>query len=165
MGKVSVVSLFSSAWAEAQVKSFASQEHHPALMALLEEQKDRCQLVRINYEDNSAKAFLIKLFMGRLRSQIGEANWDKYFVVRKGITDEIREHIGYLNSRVGYTYLLDSECKIRWAGSGSCEPGEREVLLQGVWRLLNEEQTSAPNKKQTTTPKKKEEKAAAVSAS
>ena len=46
--------------------------------------------------------------------------------------------MGLLNSRVGYVYLLDARCRIRWAGSGRAEGGEREGLVRGVGRLLEE---------------------------
>ncbi len=76
--------------------------------------------------------------MGSLRRRVGQPNWDKYFIVRKGVSDEIRESVGLLNSKVGYTYLVDHHCRIRWAGSGDCQPEEREGLVKGVRRLLEE---------------------------
>ncbi|ORY66363.1 ATP10 protein-domain-containing protein [Pseudomassariella vexata] len=142
-GKVSVVSIFSSTWAENQANTFISPDHNPGLTKVLEENQDRSQLVRVNIEEDGLKAMLIKLFIGGLRKRIGEANWDKYFIVRRGASDEIREGIGLLNGRVGYTYLLDSQCRIRWAGSGLSEDHEREGLVKGLVRLLNEEKKTA----------------------
>lgn len=84
------------------------------------------------------KAWIIQLFAGPLRKQVGKENWDKYFIVRRGISDEIRETIGLLNSKVGYVYLVDKDCRIRWAGSGLAEPEERQGLAKGVQRLLDE---------------------------
>jgi ATPase complex subunit ATP10 len=98
----------------------------------------RAQLVQVNVEEDMLKAWLIRLFMGSLRRRVGKENWDKYFLVRRGITDELREAIGVLNSRVGYTYLVDHQCRIRWAGSGNAEPEEREGLVKGVQRILSE---------------------------
>lgn len=102
----------------------------------MEEDGDLAQVVRINYEDNAGKAWLIKLFMGSLRKQMAEKDWDKYLLVRRGITDDIRESIGLLNSKVGYTYLVDQHCRIRWAGSGTCLPEERESLAKGLRRIV-----------------------------
>ncbi|KAH8197879.1 hypothetical protein TruAng_007978 [Truncatella angustata] len=138
-GKVTVVSLFSGQWAEGQAKSFASAESNPELLSLLDANKGKAQHVRINVEEDRLKAFLIKLFMGNLRKTVGEENWDKYFVVRRGVSEEVREGIGMLNSKVGYVYLLDSECRIRWAGSGYAEDHERTGLVKGLQRLLDEE--------------------------
>jgi ATPase complex subunit ATP10 len=130
-------------WAEDQVKTFTSPEHNPALHELLRGSSSdgRAQLVQINVEEDMLKAWLIRLFAGTLRKKVGKENWDRYFVVRKGITDEMRESIGVLNSKVGYTYLVDHQCRIRWAGSGPAEPGEREGLVKGVQRILSEIET------------------------
>jgi ATPase complex subunit ATP10 len=98
----------------------------------------RAQLVQVNVEEDMLKAWLIRLFMSSLRRRVGKEDWDKYFLVRRGITDEIREAIGVLNSRVEYTYLVDHQCRIRWAGSGNAEPEEREGLVKGVQRILSE---------------------------
>ncbi|KAI1501758.1 ATP10 protein-domain-containing protein [Biscogniauxia marginata] len=138
-GKVSVVTVFSGAWAEGQAKTFASAASNPELARALEEDKDRAQLVRVNIEENWLKAMLIRLFMGSIRRQVGEPNWGRYFVVRKGISDEIRERIGLLNSKVGYVYLLDGDCRIRWAGSGPSEDHERQGLVKGLRKLLDEQ--------------------------
>ncbi|KAI1416019.1 ATP10 protein-domain-containing protein [Hypoxylon sp. FL1857] len=137
-GKISVVSVFSSVWAENQAKTFVAKESNPALESVLEQNKDVAQRIWINVEENTLKAWLIKLFIGGIRSRIGEPNWHRYFVVRRGVSDDIRERIGLLNSSVGYVYLVDSECRIRWAGSGPSEDHEREGLVKGVQRLLDE---------------------------
>ncbi|KAI1208822.1 ATP10 protein-domain-containing protein [Annulohypoxylon truncatum] len=138
-GKISVVSVFSSVWAENQAKTFVDKENNPMLDHLLEQNQDTAQRIWINIEENSLKAFLIKMFIGGIRSRIGERNWHRYFIVRKGVSDEIQESIGLLNKSVGYVYLLDRQCRIRWAGSGPSEDHEREGLAQSVQRLLNEE--------------------------
>ncbi|KAK0730656.1 ATP10 protein-domain-containing protein [Lasiosphaeris hirsuta] len=137
-GRASVVTIFSSTWAEKQAQSFTSAEANPALHAALQGSGGRAQLVQINVEEDTLKAWLIRLFAGSLRRRVGQENWNKYFLVRRGITDEIRESIGVLNSKVGYTYLVDHQCRIRWAGSGHAEPEERTGLVRGVHRLLEE---------------------------
>ncbi|CAM1506764.1 Fc.00g064050.m01.CDS01 [Cosmosporella sp. VM-42] len=137
-GKASIVSIFSSRWAEQQVESFISKTDNPALHEMLAKTGELGQLVNVNYEDNSGKAWLIKFFMGSLRKQYAEKNWNKYFLVRRGITDDIRESIGLLNSKVGYVYLVDQYCRIRWAGSGPSTPEERAGLAKGLERLVEE---------------------------
>ncbi|KAK5990839.1 Mitochondrial ATPase complex subunit ATP10-like protein [Cladobotryum mycophilum] len=138
LGNASVVSIFSSQWAELQANSFISKEANPALHEVLQRSGDTAQLVRINYEDNAGKAWLVRMFMGSLRKKMGEKDWDKYYLVRRGITDEIRESIGLLNSKVGYTYLVDHHCRIRWAGSGPSLEEEKESLSKGLGRLVEE---------------------------
>ena len=137
-GRASVVSVFSSQWAEQQAQSFVSGKENPALHEVLGRCGDAAQLVHVNFEPNAAKAWLIRLFMGGLRRRFPQKDWDKYFLVRRGITDNIRESIGLLNGKVGYTYLVDQHCRIRWASSGGSQPEERESLAKGLDRLVGE---------------------------
>ncbi|KAG5913182.1 hypothetical protein E4U53_004970 [Claviceps sorghi] len=142
-GRASVVSIFSSQWAERQVATFISQESNPALHHVLAESGHLAQVVRVNYEDNKGKAWLIRLFRRWLRNKVAERDWDKYFLVERGITDEIRESIGFLNSKVGYTYLVDHHCRIRWAGSASSHLDENASLAKGLARIVDEIKSDA----------------------
>lgn len=136
-GKATVISIFSSQWAEQQADSFISESANPAVHQVVKESGDLAQIVRVNYEDNAGKAWLIRLFMSSLRKRFPEKDWNKYFLVRRGITDHIRESIGLLNSKVGYTYLVDQHCRIRWAGSGPSTEEERDGLAKGLARLVD----------------------------
>lgn len=139
--KVSVVSVFSSQWAENQAATFVSDKLNPEIHEVVKGSGGLAQMVQINIEENSLKAFLIRLFMGGLRKKLGAENWGRYFLVRRGVSDEIRDAVGLLNSKVGYTYLLDGECKIRWAASGPAEGDERESLVKSARRLIEEART------------------------
>ena len=136
--KVSVVSVFSEMWAERQTATFVGEKENQELRAVLKEGKGVAQMVDINYEPNAMKAALIRLFMPGLRRRVPTDAHGRYFVVRRGLTEEIRDDVGWINSKVGYVYLVDKECKIRWAGSGTAEAGETEGLVAGVKRLLEE---------------------------
>lgn len=136
--KVSIVSVFSSQWAENQAATFASKKQNPELHEVVKGSGEMAQLVQINVEENALKAWLVKIFMRGLRKRLGEENWHRYFLVRRGITTEMRDHIGLLNSKVGYTYLLDEQCRIRWAGSGPSEGNEKESLVKGAKRLIED---------------------------
>jgi len=96
----------------------------------------KAQRVDINIEENWLKAALVKMFLGGLRKRLPQRQHDKYFLVTKGLTPELRHNIGLWNSRVGYVYLLDENCRIRWAGSGDAEPVEKMSLDRGIARLL-----------------------------
>ncbi|KAK3077040.1 hypothetical protein LTS18_011364, partial [Coniosporium uncinatum] len=78
---------------------------------------------------------LIRWSMRRQRSR---EEWARYFMVRKGVDERIRQTIGLLNSKVGYVFLLDGECRIRWAGCGDALPEEKEYLVRGLRRLVEE---------------------------
>lgn len=136
--KISIVSVFSSAWADNQTKTFVSAKENPELGGVVKNSGKVAQMVYINIEDNAFKAWIVKLFMGGLRRTMGIENYNKYFLVRKGITDQIREAVGLLNSKVGYVYLVDGECKIRWAGSGVAEPDEKESLVKATKQVIEE---------------------------
>ncbi len=87
---------------------------------------------------------MVKLFKHKLRKSRPETDWGKYFTVRlgrdtgKGLTEDVRDAMGLLNSQVGYVYLLDPDCRIRWAGSGHAWEGETKSLNAGVKRLIQE---------------------------
>ncbi|KAH8663123.1 ATP10 protein-domain-containing protein [Tricladium varicosporioides] len=142
--KITVVSMFSTAWGENQAATFVSEKSNPELHEVVGASNGRAQMVQINVEPNFLKAMIIKFFMPNLRKKITPENWKRYFLIRKGLTEEVRDAIGMLNSKVGYTYLLDGQCKIRWAGSGISEGDEKHGLVRGVRRLI--EDAKAKNK-------------------
>jgi len=158
MDRVSVVAIYSSQWAEHQVESFTAQNNNPELHKVLEENHDLAQFVQISVEEDSLKAMLIQLFKRNLRKRVGEGNWGRYFLVRRGLSDETKDAIGLLNGKVGYTYLLDRQCKIRWAGSGLAYEGEKEGLVKGVKRLVEELRASKEKDAKVEEESKKIEK-------
>ncbi|KAA8652072.1 mitochondrial ATPase complex subunit ATP10 [Aspergillus tanneri] len=141
-GKVTVVNLFSSVWAESQVATFTGPKQNPGLYEVFKTGSDIVQKVDINVEENAMKAWLIRMFMFRMRAKLPEEQHKRYFMVRKGLTDSLRESIGMMNSKVGYVYLLDENCRIRWAGSGPAEKTELEALNNGLRKLLQERKIS-----------------------
>ncbi|KKK13607.1 hypothetical protein P175DRAFT_0499067 [Aspergillus ochraceoroseus IBT 24754] len=137
-GKVSIVALFSSVWAESQVATFTGPKQNPGLYEAIESGGQLVQRVEINLEENALKANLVRMFMWRMRGKLPEQQHKRYFLVRKGLDDGLKEAIGMMNSKVGYVYLLDENCRIRWAGSGPAEPAELEALNNGVRKLIQE---------------------------
>ena len=147
-GRVSVVNVFSSAWAENQARSFTDAKRNPDLKAVLAEgeQMGLAQQVDINVEENALKAALVRLFAYRLRRMRESKDWGRYFLVRKGLTDDMREAMGILNKSVGYVYLVDAACRIRWAGSGVAEGDERTHIVNGLKRLVEQLKASSASK-------------------
>jgi ATPase complex subunit ATP10 len=139
-GKISVVGIQSGRWAEEQVDTFLGSKENAELQDMLREGK--CQRADINVQDNWMRALFV--FTSVLKKQIPKEQWGRYFRVMmardvgRGLTEDIRDAMGFLNSNVGYVYLLDAECRIRWAGSGHAWPGERESLNAGIRRLYAE---------------------------
>ncbi|KAL8719900.1 MAG: hypothetical protein Q9225_003159 [Loekoesia sp. 1 TL-2023] len=136
---LSLVSVYSGRWAELQTQSFVDEKLHPELTHLIstsEQQGGPIQKVEINIEEDWMKALIVRTFMGGIKKQRREEDWGRYFLVRKGVTEEMREAIGIGNAKVGYVYLVDWLCRIRWAGSANAQEGEKEGLRTGVKRLV-----------------------------
>jgi mitochondrial ATPase complex subunit ATP10 len=143
-GKVSLVGIQSGVWAEEQVRTFLGEKENPDLQGLIKENGGLVQKVEVNIQDHWARALIVKLFKKSLRKSRPESEWGRYFTVRlgrdtgKGLTEDIRDAMGLLNSQVGYVYLVDTDCRIRWAGSGQAWEGESKWLNTGVMRLVQE---------------------------
>lgn len=141
-GKISVVNVYSSDWGVRQSQTFTGNEANPELQEILKANKDVAQMVDVNVEENALKAWIIAVFKWNLRRQRPKEDWGKYFVIRKGVSEQIREMIGLLNSRVGYVYLLDEQCKIRWAGSADAEGTEKEDMNKGLQKLIEDKKAT-----------------------
>ncbi|KAL8824696.1 MAG: hypothetical protein Q9191_004876, partial [Dirinaria sp. TL-2023a] len=135
-GKISLVVLYSGKWAIDQTDSFAGKEQNPELQKLMAE-GGGLQRVDINFEEQRLRAAMLWMFTGALKKTKKAEDWDKYFVVRKGLVDDVRMDISFINVKVGYVYLVDWDCKIRWAGSGDADGEEREGLVTCAKRLIN----------------------------
>ncbi|KAI9797614.1 MAG: Mitochondrial ATPase complex subunit atp10 [Piccolia ochrophora] len=142
-GKVSVVAVFSGVWAERQMATFMDSE---VVKAALARNTDVVQRVDINVEEDMLKAGLIRLFLPGLRSRVGRERHGRYFLVRRGVSEDVKEAIAMGNGKVGYVFLVDAACRIRWAGSGNASEGEREALAGGVQRLVEDSTTKEVKK-------------------
>lgn len=138
-GKVSVVSIFSSVWAESQAATFTGQTQNPGLHEVLQTCAPFAQRVEVNLEENALKAALVRMFMWRMRASLPKEQHERYFLVRKGFSDSLKQAIWMMNSKVGYVYLVDQDCRIRWAGSGPADPAELEALNNGVRKLAEDD--------------------------
>ena len=140
-GKVSVITLQHTTWAESQVQSFVSKNENPALAEMMKDYapaQGLAQHVTINVEENPVKAFMVRLFFGRLRRKLPKQGWDTYFLNRRGLGEDIRDALAMWNSKVGYVYLVDGQCRIRWAANGFAKAEERQSLVRCLRRLVDE---------------------------
>ncbi|PWN48019.1 hypothetical protein IE53DRAFT_412630 [Violaceomyces palustris] len=129
-GKVSVVCILNSRISEEHTKSFYEETlkmygDHP-----------KFQMILINLQENSLKAYLLSLFLTSLRSQIPKKFHPTYLLSHQDLDME-REAMGLHNKHVGYTYLVDSGSKVRWAGCSFAERSEVEALVSCTGVLLN----------------------------
>lgn len=147
-GKTSIVSVFSGTWAEQQTFTFVGEKANPALGREVERLKgEGLQRIWINIEEDWLKAGLIRLFLGSSKKGKSRAEWGRSFVVRRGVGDDVKVSIGMANGKVGYVYLVDENCRIRWAGSGDADAGEREGLVGVVKRLVESSRHPESGKK------------------
>ena len=136
-GKFSIVSLVSEQWAERQAKSYTDPGQNPALAAEIERLKDKgLQKVFINVQEDRLKALIVRLSLNYWRKNTPKEDWHRTFLVRRGITDYTRRDINMPNKKIGHVYLVDGNCKIRWAGCGDATDMERESLVYCVRRLV-----------------------------
>jgi len=126
-----------------QVCSVAASGLRPLLMML-----------QINLQENPLKGFLVSLFLSSIRSRVPPDLQSTYLVSRQNM-EYVREPMGMINKHVGYVYLVDENCKIRWAGCGFALEGEDQslknctrVLLQ---RLASEAETRSKESKDGVT--------------
>lgn len=140
------MTVFSGMWAHRQTETFLPG----GMNSDAEKTREGWQRVEINIEETLLRAFLLKMSRGGLRKTIAEEAWGRYFVVNKGLlpggrwkvpadfAGGVREALGISNAKVGYVYLVDWECRIRWAGSGNASAGEVEALAKGVTKLVED---------------------------
>lgn len=146
-GKTSIVSVCSGTWAEQQTLTFVGEKENPGLAKEVERlENGGLQRVWINIEEDWMKAWLVRLFLGWQKKRLKRGEWGRSFVVRRGVEEDVKLSIGMANGKVGYVYLVDGACRIRWAGSGDAAEGEREGLLACVRRLVDQAKMEAQRK-------------------
>ncbi len=138
--KISLVSIFSGTWAERQTASYVGAAQHPELDRLLQGNEAAVGKIDINVEEGWLKSLLLRLFIPFLRRNVPRQRHHRYFLIRKGVTDDVLDMMGFVNRRVGYVYLVDGQCKIRWAASGVATPDEKDSLIRAVAKLLENRQ-------------------------
>ncbi|KIJ37002.1 hypothetical protein M422DRAFT_69567, partial [Sphaerobolus stellatus SS14] len=128
-GHVSIVAMLSTTRSEEHVRSFTE----PAVAAHLSNPLFR--YVQINLQDNPLKGFLVSLFLSSIRARIPQELQSTYIMSRFNV-EYLREPMGMINKHVGYVYLVDQNCKIRWAGCGFAVDGEANSLKTCTGVLL-----------------------------
>lgn len=132
LGKVSIVSLFSGKWAADQTRTFLEDKEFERQWGLI---AGGAQRVDINVEDDWMKAWIVRMSLGGIKRLRPGEEWGRYFVVRRGFSSNIKQSLGIANGKVGYVFLVDEDCKIRWAACGEAAEGENEGLARGVRKL------------------------------
>lgn len=133
-GNISLVRIFSNMTGEAQTASYFLDGETPETVV-----EDGFQVVDINLPDNFATEFLVKWHAKKIRATLPDpARHARYFISRKGVSKEMRQDLYMENKYSGYLYLVDDECKIRWAACGDASESERNALWRFVAALKKE---------------------------
>lgn len=140
---VSVVSLYNTRWAQEQCETFTSFERNPELHQFMKSYRparegNLARFVNINVEENWLKAWMIRLCWGKLQKEFPTEQHETYFLNRRGLHYEIRDALGIWNSKVGYVFLVDGQCRVRWAGNGDARDDEKRSLVSCLRRLVDE---------------------------
>ena len=139
-GKVNLVAVYQRDWAQKQALTWFGEAENPRLAKLVEE--GRLNLVQVNVEDAPLARGIQNMFRWFMKRGMDRRKQENYFFVKQ-IPDSVVEEIGILNSRVGYVYLVDQDCKIRWAGCAEANEGEKEALIKGAESLIRRLETGA----------------------
>ena len=82
---------------------------------------------QINHQENLLKGFIVSLMVGSLRKKTPPKLHETYLLSVQNM-ELIRESIGMANKHIGYLYLVDDACRIRWAGVAFPTENERKDL-------------------------------------
>ncbi|CAN6601746.1 mitochondrial ATPase complex subunit Atp10p [Trichomonascus vanleenenianus] len=132
-GNVSVVRLFGAMSGEDQCNSYFPDKNVNSVP------EEGVQIVDINLPDSKIKEQLVHMFSWNLRRSIDPSRHGRYFVSRKGVSNEMRRAIRADNPYAGYIYLVDRACRIRWAASGDATEQDRANLWKFARALTKED--------------------------
>jgi ATPase complex subunit ATP10 len=90
----------------------------------------------INIQENLLKSFVVSLLLPSIREQVPKELHPTYLVSAQNM-EYVREDIGMVNKHVGYVYLVDEMCRIRWAGCGDAKVEEARALETCTGVLLD----------------------------
>ncbi|KAI9670542.1 MAG: Mitochondrial ATPase complex subunit atp10 [Alyxoria varia] len=154
--RITLVRLSSANLGSQQFASFTDPKHNPALHTFLGALKEKAaagsvppnavpQFATVHAEDSWIKSFTVRMLFPWLRGQYPSEEHERFFLVRRGISWEVRDAIALWNMKVGYVYLLDGQCRVRWAGNGFAREEEKASLVGAVKRLVAEAQGVSAN--------------------
>lgn len=133
-GKISIVRIFGS-----KTGNDLSAEFTKYIEDNLKDKYQNVQLVNINWMENRAKTFIIRMSMWSMRSKISKDLQKNYFVCdREQLPFTVREKLMINNLYTGYTLLVDSDVKIRWMASGGATEEEAKIFVKSIKGIQQE---------------------------
>jgi mitochondrial ATPase complex subunit ATP10 len=134
-GWISVVCLFQRQWALAQTRTYVGSKEHPELAKVIKENQDVAQILDISMEDLAGFSLFARMFEWNLRRGKTKEEQQRYFVT-SNIPVVIKESLAVMNNSVGYVFLVDEDCKIRWSACAQASPEEKDSLINGITSMI-----------------------------
>ncbi|KAI1310785.1 Mitochondrial ATPase complex subunit atp10 [Mortierella claussenii] len=131
-GKISLVAISETRFGEEQIETFMKPflEKWP----MTNKSNSKVQLVELNIQENPLKAGLVRMMIPFVRKTIPQERHANYMLHYKSIK-HLKDPLSMQNSYLGYVFLVDSNCKIRWGAHGNATDAELKTLLDSVQRL------------------------------
>ncbi|KAG0255191.1 Mitochondrial ATPase complex subunit atp10 [Mortierella polycephala] len=130
-GKISMVAISGTRFGEEQIETFMTpfMKQWPA-----EHKSPKVQLVELNIQENPLKAGLVRMMVPFVKKTIPKERHANYILHYKSIR-HLKDPLSMQNSYLGYVFLVDSNCKIRWGAHGKGTETEIKTLLDSVRKL------------------------------
>ncbi|KAF9431238.1 Mitochondrial ATPase complex subunit atp10 [Podila epigama] len=130
-GKISLLAISGTRFGEEHVETYMNPflSKWPASTS-----NSKVQLVELNIQENPLKAGLVRMMVPFVKKSIPEERHANYILHYKSIK-HLRDPLSMQNSYLGYVFLIDSNCKIRWGAHGPASETEIKTLLDSVQRL------------------------------
>ncbi|EMD35586.1 hypothetical protein CERSUDRAFT_139425 [Gelatoporia subvermispora B] len=133
-GKVSIIAVLCTRMSEIQTANFVKEAHE------LHQNNPMYQFIQINLQENLLRSLLVSLFTSGIKKSVPESLWPTYLVSNQNM-DYIRDDLGMTNRHIGYVYLVDEQCRVRWAGCADPRPEESAALSVCASVLLKRHET------------------------
>lgn len=139
VGKVTLMSFVYAKFGEPHVETF--------IQPFLNKYKgsEDIQVVEVNVQENLLKQLLLKAFVPLIRKNLVEERKDNYCLIMKDIS-KTRKSLDMTNQYIGYVFLVDENCKVRWTAHGPATPEEVGNMLAMTDYLAEKKNNSSEKK-------------------
>lgn len=141
VGKITLMTFVYAKFGEPHVESF--------IKPFLEKygQEKEIQLMEVNVQENLLKQFLLKAFVPMIRKNLAAERKENYCLIMKDIS-KTRKSLDMTNQYIGYVFLVDQDCKVRWAAHGEATAEEIGNMLAMTDYLAEKKKDQQQQQKQ-----------------
>ncbi|KAG0088728.1 Mitochondrial ATPase complex subunit atp10 [Podila epicladia] len=128
-GKISLLAISGTRFGEEQIETYMRP-----FLSRWPAGSSKVQMVELNIQENPLKAGLVRMMVPFVKKTIPEERHANYILHYKSIK-HLKEPLSMQNSYLGYVFLVDGNCKIRWGAHGPATETEVKTLLDIIQRL------------------------------